>query len=157
MIPMPPMNLTATPSVDGSSAGTQTAGTSTLSGGSMYGLNASSLSATSESFSISSSPLLADRDLMGLVVLMLTLELMQSDDEEDRKGLMALIFALGQMQQQAGGESFSYSASSMSMDSSSLQAMDSSQLVSGYSAVNTGLQQVPAVDAAMGGNIDITA
>ena len=83
---MPPMQPAPTSGAEGTS-GVQ----SGLSSGSVtpsQSLTTMSSSAVtaSESVMYSRGPVLADEQLLGLVLLMLTLEYMQSDDEEEKKG-----------------------------------------------------------------------
>ena len=111
----------------------------------------SSTSISAESFLATYGPVLADKQLLGLVVLMLTLEYLQSDDEEEKKGLIALIIALAQQQGAAGDQSIMYSASSLGIESTQIQAISSEAAISSYSGAALDPQQTPAADPGSGG------
>ena len=130
-----------------------TGGAATSAGQSLVSMSSTSISASSESLLASNSPVLADQQLLGLVVLMLTLEYLQSDDEEEKKGLLALMLALSQ-QQSSGGEQFMYSSSSLSIESTQIQAVSSETAMNGYTGGSVDPQQVPGVHGGAGGTLD---
>jgi len=156
-----PMRPNPTAGVEGTPASEAqkglTAG-SASSSQSLASLSSTSISASAESFVAANGPVLADKQLLGLVVLMLTLKYLQSDDEEEKKGLMALIIALAQQQGAGGGESIMYSASSLSIESTQIQAVSSEAAISGYSGAAIDPQQTPPASPGSGsGGLDVVA
>lgn len=142
-------------------ATTSPAGTGTLQEGGSSGSGfrsitdqfsmSASMQSTSEVYMYSQSPVLADQQLLGLVVLMLTLEYLQSDDKEEKNSLLAMLLLLTQ-EQQAGNETFmySYSSSSLSLDTTQVQSMWTENQAGGYGAGEL-------TDPYLGGGVDTVA
>ncbi len=121
-----------------------------------------SLSSTSTSTSVQSlvgtdAPVLADEDLLGLVLLLLTLEYLQGEDDEEKQGLLALMLLLSQQQGGSRDVSLTYASSLLSVESTGIQAMSTEGAVSAYSGGTANPQQAPAVDPGAGGGIDVVA
>jgi hypothetical protein len=120
-------------------------------------ISALSVSASAESFVATYGPVMSNNELLGAVLLLLTMEYLKSEDPEEKKGLLALIATLAQQStaaQSAG--SFAYSSSSLSIESLQYQAV-STQIGAGtYAGDTAALQQEAPVDPGAAG-LDVVA
>ena len=133
------------------------AGTEASSSKTIASLSASSINASSESLIASNGPVLADEQLLGLVVLLLTLQYLQSDDEEEKKDLLTLLLALAQQQQSGNSsESLMYNSTSLSVESSQMQVISTDNALSAYSGGTIDPQQTPPADPGAAG-LDVSA
>jgi hypothetical protein len=128
------------------------AGTSLVNSGS-----ASSLSMSSQVGSLISTcgGALSNNELLGAVLLMLTLEYLKNEDGDQRKDILSMLGML--LQQGAAGQSSTmmYSFSSLSIESST-QIVSSSTGLAAYSGLNLPTSQTPAADSPSAG-LDVIA
>ena len=75
-------------------------------------------------------------ELLGAVLLLLILEYMQSEDEDEKKGLLNLVLAIAQQPQQDSdnGGFLMYNSTSQSIESTRFQMVSTENVVSAYSA-----------------------
>jgi len=119
---------------------------------SLMSINSLAVAATSETFVSMSTSGAGNKDLMNALLLLLTLEYLRSDNEEERKGLLALIATLAQASQSGESQMMLYSSSAMSIESTQIQIVSSQVGLGPYGELVGG--GVPG-DAGSGG-IDIT-
>ena len=134
-------------------------GTSASTSESITSKSATSISATSESLIASNGPVLADDQILGIVVLLLTLQYLQSEDEEEKEGLLALMIILAQQQQaNANSETLMYNSSSLNVATTQSQTVSSDAAISAYTGSAGNTQQPPAVNPGAGsGGLDVVA
>ena len=115
-----------------------------------------SMSASMETM-VSSYQASGNKDLMGALLLMLTLEYLRSDDDKKRDGILSL---LGTLLQQSGGSggssSMMFNSYAMTMESTSMQVVSSGTGINAYSGTGLSTSQAPAVDSASAG-LDVVA
>jgi hypothetical protein len=92
-----------------------------------------------ESFFAALSASASNKDLLGALLLMLTLEYMRGDDSEgNKKDLLGLMALMLQQSQQNGSSLLIYSASDMSSQAGQLQTVSSSIAAGAYAGAAAG-------------------
>ncbi len=149
---VPAVSAAATPQT----AATAPAGASALS---LASMSSTSISASMQSFAATYGPALSSNELLGAVLLMLTLEYMKPDkSDSEKKDLLAVILALAQQQQgnSAGSGSIAYTSSSLSIETTQYQGISVASGIGAYSGAAANPQFAPAVDAGSAG-LDVSA
>lgn len=125
---MKPTAATAQPSV-GATGATASVVTTQL-------ISSQSVSASTETLLVSQQQSAAvSNELLGAVLLMLLMEYMKTQNEDEKKGLLALMAGLVQLQQLNGSQQSStlyYSSSSLSIDSTQSQIVSIGTVSSAY-------------------------
>lgn len=112
---------------------------------SLVSINSLSIAASSETFLSTATNSAGNKELMNALLLLLTLEYLKSDNEEERKGLLALITALAQSGQGGESQTLFYSSSSLNIESTQIQIVSSQAGIGAYGgAAGAG---VPGIDA----------
>lgn len=140
-------------------SGSQASAASALAvGQSSTSIAASSMTATSTQTLIAGSSAAAtDNQMLGAILLMLILEYLQSSDETRKQdALTAIVTMLQQLQEQRPAETFLYSSSSMSIESSQLQIASTDLAMGSYMQTAQAPQEVGASPSAVSG-IDVLA
>ncbi len=140
------------------SAGLDAQGPAQAAGGatSILSLSQTSISASVESFIATYGPVMSSNELLGAVLLLLTLQLMQSRDPDERKQLLGAIMGLAsQMQQQSSGGVLMYNSSSLSIESTQITAVSGEAGLSAYLGAMNTAQTAPGIDAGGGLNLSV--
>ena len=132
------------------------AGAEASSSQSIASRSTTSINASSESLIVGNGAVLADDKSLGLALLLLTLEYLQSDDEEKKKGLLGLMLALALQQDGGNGGSLMCNSTLLSIESAQTQVVSTENAVSAYSAGTTGPQQASPVGPGAAG-LDVSA
>ena len=133
------------------------AGAEASSSQSIGSRSTTSINASSESLIVGNGAVLADDKSLGLALLLLTLEYLQSDDEEkEKKGLLGLMLALALQQDGGNGGSLMCNSTLLSIESAQTQVVSTENAVSAYSAGTTGPQQASPVGPGAAG-LDVSA
>jgi len=121
------------------------AGVEATSSQTVASLSTTSINASSESLVVGNGPVMADDRALGLALLLLTIEYLQSNDEEEKKGLLAMMLALTQGQGGGNGGSFMYNSMSLSIESTQMQFVSTESAISAYSAGTMDPQQASSL------------
>lgn len=134
------------------------AGASITASQSAVAISQTSISASVESFMGTYGPVMANNEILGALLLLLTLQYMQSSDEQEKKGLLGLMLGLLQQQQQASqaGGSFMYSSSQLNIESTQMVAMSQQMAVDVYAGGGS-IGSAPPVSGTGSGSVDTVA
>ncbi len=97
-----------------------------------------------------------NNELLGAVLLMLLLQYMQGNEDDQKNGLLGMMMALAALQGQQGNSSFTYSSSSLSIETTQMQMGSSQAAMTAYGG-GVDASKAPPVDAGSGGNVDVVA
>jgi hypothetical protein len=101
--------------------------------------------------------MLSTNEALGAALLMLILQYMQSSDSNEKQGLLDVISSLvGSQQQQGSSSMLSYSSSQVSIESTQMVMINTSDAINSYAGATATAQQAPQVDSGSAG-LDVTA
>jgi len=131
---------------------------SALGDQSLLAISSASIAASAESYVAANGPVLASNELIGLVLLLLTLQYMQSNDDQEKQGLMDLIMLLAQQQSPDNGSGLLiYSSSSVTMESVQITALSMDNAMGAYANGAADPQKASPATAGSGANLNAVA
>jgi hypothetical protein len=159
-----PTSSATTPAAEvGGGAAVGASGASAYQDISALSYSSMSINASSESLAINQGGGMAaasTNELLGAVLLLLTLQYMKSGDDQEKKDLLGLMTTLVQQMGQSGqssggsggGDSLSYTSSSLSIEMTNLQVVSASTGINSYMSAQGDYSQSPGA-----GGIDVAA
>lgn len=128
------------------------AGATASAAQSVFSRSSTSTAANVESFIATYGPIVSSNEMLGALLLMLIMQYIKTGNDREKQDLLGLISVLARQQQGAGsGSTFVYQSSSLSIESTHIQAAASEVSAGAYTGATATLQQAPATDPGSAG------